>query len=289
MHAHAPGPGHLSPTTTTTIATASSVHGNAALSDSDVPLGIRHHIQGALLVAAPPRPHDDVEFDEVVVDEAPPPPTTTTTRTVRAQKMVPRPGPVVGKVHFALPPLRDSRPRRPLVMARAGGAGCGDEDGGVGNGTANNGDDDVAVVTVLEVAASPYFGRQRLRPQSADQSTVGGGGSGGGRGGDIYFSLPAHGPTKIICVELYAGRTLVGAWAKGGSRSLPADRDFRLHVGSDVYGEGEAQKLVESSQGLGVTLTMEFSGEDDGEEGLLVLSVALVQTIGGSGSMVDAV
>jgi hypothetical protein len=94
-------------------------------------------------------------------------------------------------------------------------------DGGVGNGTANNGDDDVAVAKVLEVAASLYFGRQRQRPQSADQSTVGGGGSGGGGGvggGHLLFAAGAW-PDKdhlsgAVCGPDAGGRVGQGVLAE---------------------------------------------------------------------------
>lgn len=314
MHAHAT---FRDPRPMTIV---SSVHGNGAMGDGEAPVAIRHHSQGALLLA-PPREQQEVEEEveeEVEVEQPAPPPrpprkptmyslysigppppipaattaTTTTTTTKRVtrkrRRMVAAPrdaGPVVGKVHFVLPPLRDPwPPQQQQTRSQNGGADHhdGDHDGAEGTGPAeaspSSGTElgDIVVSTVLEVVASPYFGRQRLRPQSADNSN----------GGDMYFSVPAHGPTKITRVEVYAGRTLVGAWVKGMSESLPADRDFKLHFGSYIYGEGEGQKLAGNPQGLGVTLTVEFSGEDDGEEGLLVSSVALVQTIG---PVVDAV
>ena len=148
----------------------------------------------------------------------------------------------VGMVHFALPtlpPPRQEPPRGPL----AGRA---------------------IISSSLEISVAPYSGQ----PTGGDDDH-----------GDSS-STPLHGPTKVIRVDLYAGRERLGSWGRDADEQprqpLPADRDFRIHVLSDIYGESE-DRLSSSRGGLGVTLTIEFRGETPA---IMLSSVALVQTLG---------
>lgn len=148
-----------------------------------------------------------------------------------------KPTVVVGKVHYTLPTLRALREEELQTRAIAS--------------------------TALEIAVSPHGGRNHHENNP-------------GR----VMELPLHGQSKITRVELYAGRQLLGSWGnEPGDQSqedtLPADRDFQIHVTSAICGEGDSP-FNENHAGLEVTLTVELRGE---MPGLMVSSVALVQTI----------
>ncbi|KAF7561934.1 hypothetical protein G7046_g2231 [Stylonectria norvegica] len=135
---------------------------------------------------------------------------------------------VVGKVHFALPLLRsiEEETFRGKLTSQA------------------------IVSTTLQVSVTPYGGEGN---QTESEQSV---------RGDPK-SLPLHRQSKITCVELYAGRELLGSWEneKGDARhALPADRDFSILIESEIYGRNDC-RLNESQGGLGVTLTIEFGGE----------------------------
>jgi hypothetical protein len=115
------------------------------------------------------------------------------------------------------------------------------------------------VSTALEIRISPYR-------EDTDKNKI----------------SPLHGASKIVQVDLYAGRDLLGSWKRGDGRQnleLPADSDFQIHIESVIYGEAE-NRFNEKPSGLGVTLTIEFHGK---MSLLLISSIALVQTIGSRG------
>ncbi|KAM5342767.1 hypothetical protein ACJ41O_013733 [Fusarium nematophilum] len=86
--------------------------------------------------------------------------------------------------------------------------------------------------------------------------------------------------SRISRVDLFAGRDCLKSWDReSGEQQLPADRDLRLHVHSDIVGQGD-NPFNENPKGLGVTLTIEFRG---GSQSLLISSVALVQIVGSRG------
>ncbi|KAK3944178.1 hypothetical protein QBC46DRAFT_8373 [Diplogelasinospora grovesii] len=149
---------------------------------------------------------------------------------------------VEGKVHYVLPTLR--APEEETTRGQLKG---------------------IAIVSnALEICVEPYF---------CDR--------------DGKAPLPLHGRSKITQVELFAGRDLLGCWGAdqaGGDEQqpLPADRDFRIHIGSDIHGHGDTSMFNENPKGLGVTLTVEFCDGNKGN-GLMVCSVALVQSVGGRG------
>ncbi|KAH7207899.1 uncharacterized protein BKA55DRAFT_681681 [Fusarium redolens] len=82
--------------------------------------------------------------------------------------------------------------------------------------------------------------------------------------------------SKIIQVELYAGRDQVGSWENSDDDCLPTNQDVRLDVDADIVGAGD-NPFTDNPSGLCVTLTAEFVSS---ESALLVSSVALVQTVG---------
>lgn len=188
----------------------SSVHGNAAVSDTSSPVSISHYARGVVLR---PSPHTSPPLDMPLV---------------------------VGKVHFALPTLRSphSEPPRGPLSGHA------------------------ILSSSLEISASPHSGEQD--DEGNEESTP---------------SLPLHRPSKIVGVDLHAGRKLIRSWrGEADERSLqplPADRDFRIHVLSNIYGVSENQ-LNENLGGLNVTLTIEFRGRTPA---IMISSVALVQTV----------
>jgi hypothetical protein len=150
----------------------------------------------------------------------------------------------LGKVHFPLPTLRcpeEETPRGSLA------AGC------------------AIVSTALEVAVAPG-----LEPRSQD--------------GREQLPPPLHRASRIIHAEIYAGRELLWSSDSNNNKAyqqqgpLPADRDFKMHIESIVYGhEDIGMRFNDNRRGLLVTLTLEFRGENPG---LMVSSVALVQMMG---------
>ncbi|KUI72506.1 hypothetical protein VM1G_07812 [Cytospora mali] len=157
---------------------------------------------------------------------------------------------VVGKVHFPLPTLRAPEEETSHGSLTAGYA---------------------IVSTALEVAVAPYPHRD----------------------GQLALQVGS----KITRAEVFAGRELLWSSHKGGDdddddslthedqvqqqqqqEPLPAGQDFRLHIESVIYGdESNGARFNENPRGLGVTLTVQFSGE---RPGLMVSSVALVQMMG---------
>ncbi|ROW08382.1 hypothetical protein VMCG_03090 [Cytospora schulzeri] len=152
---------------------------------------------------------------------------------------------VVGKVHFPLPTLRAPEEETPRGSLAAGYA---------------------IVSTALEVSVAPH-------PHHAGQTTP-------------------PGRSRVTRADIFAGRDLLWSSEKGKELEgddqcgparhqqgpLPADRDFRIHIESVIYGEEDnGMRFNENPRGLGVTLTVEFCGEGPG---LIVSSVALVQVMG---------
>ncbi|KAH7177185.1 hypothetical protein DER46DRAFT_118076 [Fusarium sp. MPI-SDFR-AT-0072] len=82
--------------------------------------------------------------------------------------------------------------------------------------------------------------------------------------------------SKIIQVELYAGRDQIGSWENSDDDCLPTNQDLRLDIDADIVGAGD-NPFSDNASGLCVTITVDFVSS---ESTLLVSSVALVQTIG---------
>ncbi|KAK3389980.1 hypothetical protein B0H63DRAFT_446139 [Podospora didyma] len=154
-----------------------------------------------------------------------------------------------GRLHFALPTLRSPREEAPGEGALSGHA---------------------LVSSSLEIMVAPHSGQPDDDGdlQHGDQEST------------AASELPLHRPTKVVAVDLYAGRELLRSWGKGPDGQppqppLPADRNFRLHIMSDIYGEARGW-LNDTIGGLGVTLTVEFRGETPA---IMVSLVALIQTL----------
>lgn len=222
----------------------STAHGNTALSDAEHPVTIAHHSHGAVLTPARPHPPTPRSSSSSAHPE---PATAAETAAVAATV-------VVGKVHFPLPTLRAPEEETPRGSLAAGYA---------------------IVSTALEVVVAKY-------PHHG------------------LGQLPLAGGSRITRAEVFAGQDLLWSSDKGissggggvdndGSRRpehqdkqqqqgpLPANQDFRIHIESVIYGEGDGLRFNENPRGLGVTLTAEFYGQ---RPGLIVSSVALVQVIG---------
>ncbi|XEV07080.1 hypothetical protein FSHL1_012367 [Fusarium sambucinum] len=82
--------------------------------------------------------------------------------------------------------------------------------------------------------------------------------------------------SKIIRVELYAGRDQVRSWENSDDHDLPTNQDLRLDVDADIVGVGD-NPFSDNPRGLCVTLTADFASS---VSTLLLSSVALVQTVG---------
>ena len=153
----------------------------------------------------------------------------------------------MGKVHYALPTLRipDEKNSRGSLV-------------------------DGIVSTALDISVAPYSSKGH-QDENKNYEQKGGDSKPG-----IMSSPTTQGTSKITTIDIYTGRELLWSSNKvpdGQQIELPTNQDKRLHVVSVIWPDDKRQ-FNENVRGLGVTLTVEFSGESSA---LMISSIAVVQ------------